>query len=768
MYELFKSPLICACAIPALLFTAGCTSNPASYAAKGKKAFDAGRYAEAEIDYMKATQAKPSFGEAWFGQGQSEFKQTKLGDAYTSLMRAAELLPSRDDVSVALADVSLAVYLSDARRPAQLYQRAFTTSAELLKRDPKSYDGNRLKGYLEMIDRHYPQAIEDLKKADAIKPGQGDVIQALMESLINNNQGPEAEKLGNDFLRQKKDVASIYDTMYRYLMQGHRDGEAENILKNKVAANRDVLDYRLQLARHYLNAGKLAEMKDVLQQMIDDPKRFPDGRMSAGEFCVANNRLSDALAYFQAGAAQDKTRKLAYQQRSAEVLVSLGQPSQALAVVEQILKSDGNNVDARALRAAINLDSNQADAIQAAYVELPQLIKERPRDASLHFNMGRAHLAKGNTDAALTEFQEAIREDPRYLPAKILAANIAMQREDYSQAQRYGADIVKLTAGSPGARLLQAAALTGMGNFDEAARQIAQLGKEFPDAPEPKLQMAALRVAQKKYSEAEGIYRSLYEANKKDLRPLQGLVDTLSAENRQDAAIQLLTQEKQKSPSPEIEAMLADTALRGNKLDLAVQEYTQLSQANPNSSFEHLRLGDAYLRKGDLPQAITQFQTAKNQAPKDALSNAMLALALHNAGKTEEAQRAYRETLALQSGNPLVSNNLAYLMAETGGNLDDALRLAQDALRQQPSNQAIADTVGLIYLKKNLPDSAIQVLSNATQKEPGQAVYRYHLAMALFQKGDKAGARRECETALASRPQKADEAKIRELLTKLS
>ncbi|HTA42746.1 MAG TPA: tetratricopeptide repeat protein [Bryobacteraceae bacterium] len=766
MQECCKSRSLIAWPVLAMVFALGCASNPSSYAAKGKKALDAGRYPEAEIEYKKATQAKPAFGEAWYGQGLAEFRQARLPDAYTSLLRATELLPSREDVAVSLADVCVAIYLSEGKQPAQLYQRAAATSAELLKRDPKSFDGNRLKGYIEMIDRHYPEAIDLLRKADGVKPRQGEVVQALMESLIGNSQGPEAEKLANDFLSRNKDFAPVYDTLYAYLMSTHREGDAENLLKSKAAANQTVLQYRLQLARHYLNAGKLAEMHDTLQKIVDDPKTFPDGRMTAGNFCAVNNRLAEALAFFQAGVAQDKAKKVAYQERSAEILVSMGERSQAKVVIEDILKSDSGNVDARALRARMNLDSNQPEAIDAALTELQKLTKERPTDAALHFNLGRAQLAKGNTDIALAEFQEAIRQNPRFLPAKVLAANISMEREDYTTARRYGEDIARLTGGSPGARLLQAAALTGMGNFDEAARQINELNREFPGAPEPKLQMAALDLAEKKYPAAESLYRGLYDANPKDLRSLQGLIDTYEAEGRHDTAIQFLTQQKQKSPSPQIEAMLADTALRGNKLDLAVQEYTQLSNANPKSSFEHLRLGDAYFRKGDLQQAITEFQTAKGLAPKDALASAMLALALHNAGKSEDALKAYRETLALQSGNPLVSNNLAYLMAENGGNLDDALRLAQEALRQQPSNVAIADTVGVIYLKKNLPDSAIQVLSNATQKAPGQAIYRYHLAMALLQKGDKAGARRECESALANRPNKDDETKIRDLLAR--
>jgi tetratricopeptide (TPR) repeat protein len=379
-------------------------------------------------------------------------------------------------------------------------------------------------------------------------------------------------------------------------------------------------------------------------------------------------------------------------------------------------------------------------------------------------------LAKGNTEAALNQFREGLRQNPQLLQARVLAADVSMRRGEYAQAREYSDQLVDETGGHPAARLLRAAALTGMGNFDEASVAVRQLTQEFPNAIEPKLQLGALRMAQKRYSDAEEVYRALHDANRQDLRPLRGLLDSMVAQEHYDAAIQLLNQEKRRPGAPvaQLDALLADTALRGRKLDVAVQQYSRLVTSKPNSAFDHLRLGDAYLQKGNTQQAVSEIETAKNLNPKDAQSNAMLGLALNKAGKDADAERAYRAALALQPENPLVKNNLAYLIAEKGGNLDDALRLAQEASRQQPDNTALADTVAFIYLKKNLPDSAIQILSNATRKNPKEPVFRYHLAMALLQKGDKSGARRECEAALAVGPGKADEAKIRALLARVS
>ncbi len=348
------------------------------------------KYAEAEIDYLRATQAKPDLGDAWYGLGMAQFKQGHLSDALKSLTRASDLLPSREDIAVSLAETSMAIYLASPARTAELYQRVVATSANLLKRNPNSFDGVRLKGYVAFIDRHYPEAIELLRKADSVKPGQGDVTQALMESLIQTGQGLEAEKIGTAFLVRQKNYIPVYDVLYGYYMTQHRDGDAEQLLKNKIAANPGVLLFRLQLARHYLDAQKVEEMSAVLKQVQDDSKDFPDGRLAIGDFYRANNRLDDALRAFQAGAAQGGKQKTTFQQRSADVLVAMGKSAEAIPVLQEILTTNPENIAARSLRATIRLESGTPEDAQAAFTDLRQLAVETAEGCADSLQFGQS------------------------------------------------------------------------------------------------------------------------------------------------------------------------------------------------------------------------------------------------------------------------------------------------------------------------------------------------------------------------------------------
>jgi Flp pilus assembly protein TadD len=158
---------------------------------------------------------------------------------------------------------------------------------------------------------------------------------------------------------------------------------------------------------------------------------------------------------------------------------------------------------------------------------------------------------------------------------------------------------------------------------------------------------------------------------------------------------------------------------------------------------------------------------SRDLMPNDPRPHLQMAMIYDLSGRRGEARPLYDQVLKLQPDNPLALNNLAYLLAEEGGNLDQALTMAEKAKQKAPQNLDIADTLGWIYIKKNLSENAVRVLQEIVSKQPGNPIYRYHYGMALYQRGDKPSARRELEAALRNKPSKSDEVKIRELMAKI-
>ena len=93
--------------------------------------------------------------------------------------------------------------------------------------------------------------------------------------------------------------------------------------------------------------------------------------------------------------------------------------------------------------------------------------------------------------------------------------------------------------------------------------------------------------------------------------------------------------------------------------------------------------------------------------------------------------------------------------------------MAQRARQGMPNSPDIMDTLGWIYLKKNLSDDAVRIFKDLVVAQPNRASFHYHYGMALLQKGDKPSAKRELETAIRFNPSKDDGVKIRQLLASM-
>jgi tetratricopeptide (TPR) repeat protein len=168
-----------------------------------------------------------------------------------------------------------------------------------------------------------------------------------------------------------------------------------------------------------------------------------------------------------------------------------------------------------------------------------------------------------------------------------------------------------------------------------------------------------------------------------------------------------------------------------------------------------------------LASSIQALQKARETLPDNITVLSTLALVLDSASRKPEAKQVYEATLKLDPNNGVALNNLAFLLAESGGDLDEALTKAQRAKQLLPNLFEISDTLGWIYLKKNLSANAIDIFKDLVVKQPNHSTYHYHLGMAYSQQGDKSKALEQLREALKYNPQKEEKEKIQQLITRL-
>ena len=746
-----------------LVLAAGCGKNPQRYLEAGNRFFEAHKYADASINYRNAIQKDPNLAEAYFGLAKTFLAQGQAREAYAAFNRTVELAPQNMDAKRQLANLALAGYLGDNRRPKNLYDQLNKLAADFLARDPNSYDGLRVKAYIALNDNQRAEAIGYFRKALQVKPWEPEMTVILGQVLMQEEgTAREGERLILDLIQQHKDAGAAYDALYRYYTNTKRPAEAENILKSKVAANPKQAGYLLQLAAHYRRAGKMAEMQTIIGAILGDAKTFPKGLMLAGDFYNQAGDREQALKYYQQGAKKATDDQLAYQKRAAGLLAAMGRSDQALSVLDEALRAHAKDPDLHMARAVILITQGKADP---ALAELQQQDQDRQNNPAVKYQLGRALLLKGKGKEATAAWEESARLQPNYLEPKLALATYALDNRHYDEAQRRADQVLAGAPGNVTAQIVRADALQGLGRLPEAKVLLTNLRQQFPGNPTIDLEYALLSLRDRDPGEAEKVFRAHYAPGQDNMRPLTGLVEALFVQKRGEEALRLIQADLAKAPGrPAVLMLLANSQAVAGQTDAAVQTLEQLAGAHPDLPGVQMRLGQLQGAKGEMQSALADFQKARALAPQSAEPLLALAEAEERLGQADAARQDYQAVLKLDASNLVALNNLAFLTADHGGNLDEALRMITTASQKLPKQPNLSDTLGYVYLKQKKVGSALRVFEDLAQQYPANPTFRFHYGLALLESGSKELARKELQAALAAKPPADLASKIKQAL----
>lgn len=754
------------------------------YLDSGNRYFANGKYKEARIMYLDALQKDQKYGPAHYQLGLTALKIGPVRDAVNAFRRAIELLPAEDpnhwDSRVKLSEV----YLLVAREQKQFLDEVEDNCKRLLKRDPKSFDGHRLTGDLHMARSVMAlktakreeaadllkSAVAEYELANATKGGDEGVLSQLARANAALGEYAKAESLYKQIIDKNKTFQAAYSELYKLFLFQRKVQEGEQTLKSAFQNNPKQFGFLTTLALHYSMTGRHDDMVAVLQQVKQHANEFEQAYLVVGDFYLRIGDGDTAVREYKEGLAKDPKKKVSYQKRMIEVYMRQGRRGDAADLNAQILKDDPNDNDAKGLAATFLLDKGE---VARAITELNAVVTRSPDNPVAHYQLGRAHAARGEFEQARQQFSKAIELRPDYIMARLALAQLQVSRGEFDAALKTAEQVLQIDKNSVNARLIESAALMGMRKFGDSREMLGNMLRTNPNSPDVNFQMGLVNLAENKYKEAEDAFRKTHQLNPANPRGLMGLVETQMAQSKPDQALLLLRTESEKNPNNiDLRLAIGNIAVRSGKYEEALQAFNQILNSLDKNSKQRgdifLRLGETYRRKGDDAGAVAVLQKAREVLPDNITVLSTLALTLDHAGRWSEAKQVYEATLKLDANSGIPLNNLAYLIAEHNGDLDDALTKAQKAKQLLPNTYEVADTLGWIYLKKNLSDNAIDIFKDLVQKAPNHSTFRYHLGMALYQKGDKPKAIKELTEALKFNPPKDEKDKIQQLLSKLN
>jgi tetratricopeptide (TPR) repeat protein len=752
-----------------LILLISCGRSAQDYLSQGNKFFEAGKYADARLNYTKAIQKDARLGEAYYRLGLTYQKQNAAADALQAFSKAVDLLPARVDAKTAMADICFAVYFENPQKPKEMYECTAKLAGQMLELDPNSADGYRLKGALSLLDLKPGESIDYYRKANDLRPMNGEIVLGYMQALFRAGRASEAERLASAFLAKSPGFAPVYDTLSREYISVGRPADAEKVLHQWAKEVPKDAAALLRLADYYARTQKRTEMAAVLQRLVENRGDFPEGRLTAGDFYSTRGDGTEAIDQYDRGAEENPKNALVYRKRVVALLLTEGRQLEAASRLDAILKDSPSDSEARLLRARMWVEAGKPETIGAAITEFHEQLKTRPQDATVHYDLGRAYLIRNDTVTARASFLQAAQLRKDYLAPRFALAKLAKAQQNSADVVRYADEILQIKPDNFEGRLLRAYGLIGANRGPEARNELQRLSRDNPESRDVQLQLGLLAVSEKKFREAEAIFRRVAVSADSDPRPAAGLAGVYASEKQYDRAMETLRNELKRVPgNVAVENMLAVTAIEAKRYQVAIDSFLRVAAATPKSLAAQVKLAEAYRLNGEGDKAVAVLEKAKTIEPTDVADSSVLSAALFNNGRLEESRNVLRQVVKVQSDNAGALNNLAYLITETGGDLDEAQNLVQRALRKNANDPFAQDTLGWIYLKKNMTEDALQIFANLVKKSPDDPSFRYHLGSALLKKGDREKARAELELALERKPRPSEEKSIRGLLTRIN
>jgi tetratricopeptide (TPR) repeat protein len=756
-------------AIVALL-SGGCESDEQKVAdlfALGQSHAEEGLHPEAVIEFRSALQIDPNRADVHFALANSYMQVRSPSEALWEYAETIRLDPDNRDARLRLG--ALALVRQD---PEEALEQADSSIAL----DPEEPTAYLLRGQaLEGLNR-LSEAGDSYSRAIQIAPEEGAYLFVYARLLTYQDNRDDAEAtlvkmtevdpsyfsyktlagfLAADpsrdaqteaVLRTAIEAASSsekpegYETLATFLIARERFEDASTALEAGIAELQDQPNESVRLMRVLAEVLEGRGMKDqataLLEQAVAIAPDSPETHLFLAARREAEGDFVGALAAAEQAVAvapdhvRSKLKKAEYLMVIASETGDDAQMAEASAIIDAVLEAEPSQPEALYTRGRMKLIQRD---LEAAITAFRASIDSRPESAHAHLMLGRALTAAGDKRAARGEVARALELDPSLTPARYLLIRLHAALGEHEYAIEQGRLYLRRNP-DPQLRMIVAQSLARLGRTQDALVAIDRI-------PEDKRTVEVLFARARLLVEAgqlEAAHADLLAALKERpnhavvLRTLMDLEDRLGriAESwpRIDAAL------ARDPDNAELARLRGSYALKTGDLATAEKMFERTLELDESNVAAFRQLAQIYQNANRIDEAIATYEQALIKSPDSAILHHLLAVLHQMKGENELAMAGYEKAISLDDGMAESKNNIAYLLAESGTDLQRALDLAQEAKAQRPEDPGAADTLGWVLYRRGIPGAAVGYLREAVagmdagSEEIG--LVRHHLALA--------------------------------------
>ncbi len=419
---------------------------------------------------------------------------------------------------------------------------------------------------------------------------------------------------------------------------------------------------------------------------------------------------------------------------------------------------------------------------QAAAIQYKNALKIDPLFVEAFYQLGLANEALQNWSDAYKDFNQAVELSPTRVDVRLKLAQVELMAREYAQAQDVLSSVLKLDPNNSAAYELLGTSKLAQKQPEAAREALARAVALSPKDAAAVGNLALVEVTLRRFPEAEQHLKDAVNLNPHDPSTYSNLANLYQL--MRDPARETDAFERGIQQNPDAERLyLASAAMldaQGKTSDTK-QVLDRLAARKPKSSPASIAIGDFYLARNDMPDALSYYQHALQVAPDDVnamdkivtwdLANGKVkdadtlnAQVLHKRpgdpearlargqillvqGKLQEAILQLRKEVAEERDAPLPHHLLAMAQWQEQ-NVADAKSEFQAALRLDPNYLPSERGLTELLLSTGELAPAQDIGARMVQQHPGYLTGRMLLSTVFLRQGNVAGAR---ANALAAR-----------------
>jgi putative PEP-CTERM system TPR-repeat lipoprotein len=474
---------------------------------------------------------------------------------------------------------------------------------------------------------------------------------ALVSARLNQKDYGGALKALEALEKKQPERALAHYLRARVLLLQKDDAGARNSFETALKKEPKFLPAAASLAALDLGAGQRSQARARLQAMVDADPANPSAHLALAE--VAS----------RAGASAADVSQLL---RNG-VKANANDPRPHVALVSHLLASGDN-------RAALTAAQTAAAAL--------------PADSSIQDALGRAQLANGDTQQALSTWRALASKEPR----------------------------------QPQFHLRLAEVLAGNKNWDEADNSLKRALQLQPGLIPAERARVLLAIQRGRPEDGLPVAREVQKRQPKDAIGwiLEG--DVEAARKNTAAALAAFRTATQRNAPTEAAIRLHHTLQAAGQTAEADSFAAQWQKAQPKDGTFRYYLGDTALARKDLAAAEMHYRAVLEAVPDNPMAMNNIAWIMATQGKPGAVALATKANELMPDRAPLLDTLALALAAE--GQMAKAIETQKKALDQAPNSPAMKLALAKLYVKsgdKALARAELEEIANLGDKFAQQA-----------------------------------------------